>query len=152
MTVTDPVVDKHFRRFLIVDNGRPVAEGVQFQDEHAATREEPGKGRRTSLWESVDAIRGNVQYATSFLHWVDEADHDYHLIDGRFRRFVVQRDIDETGVSGTGLVVEGVQFEDGRVAFRWCAQPARSSGEFDCIETMMGIHGHDGKTRAVWID
>jgi len=148
----DIVVDKHFRRFLIVNNGRPIAEGVQFQDERAATREEPGPGRRTSMWDSVDDIRDNFQYATSYLHWVDEPDNELHLIDGRFRRFIVQRDIDETGVSGTGQVVEGVQFEDGRVAFRWCANPERSIGSFDSIEGMMKIHGHDGKTRVVWVD
>lgn len=152
--MTDPVVDQHFRRFLIVYTGRPVAEGVQFQDGRAATREEPGRGRRTSLWDSVDEIQGNVQYCTSFLHWVDgpDAGPDIHLIDGRFRRFVVQRDEDETGVSGTGQVVEGVQFEDGRVAFRWCVKPERSTGSFDTIEGMMEIHGHDGKTHVVWVD
>ena len=141
-----------FRRFLVVKDGRPIAEGVQFQDGHGATREEPGKGRRTSLWDSTHDILDNVQYCTSFLHWVDESDSDLHLVDGRFRRFVVQRDIDETGVSGTGQVVEGVQFEDGYVAFRWCANLTRSSGHFSSIEEMMDIHGHDGKTRAVWVD
>jgi len=150
--MTDVVVDKHFRRFLIVDNGRPVAEGVQFQDERAASRKEPGKGRHTILWDSVDDIRDNVQYATSFLHWVDGADNDLHLIDGRFRRFVIERDVDETGVSGTGRVVEGVQFEDGRIAYRWCVHPERSTGEFDSIERFMRIHGHDGKTRVEWVD
>lgn len=147
-------VEKDFRRFLVVKDGRPVAEGVQFQDGHGATREEPGKGRRTSLWESIDDIRDNVQYCTSFIHWVDEGEEasERYLIDGRFRRFVVQRDIDETGVSGTGQVVEGVQFEDGYVAFRWCVKPVRSSGHFSSIEEMMDIHGHDGKTRAVWVD
>lgn len=150
--MTDVATAKDFRRFLIVNNGRPVAEGVQFQDKRAATREEPGKGRRTSLWDSVDDIFDNVQYATSFLHWIDDADNDLHLIDGRFRRFILQRDIDETGVSGTGAVVEGVQFEDGRVAYRWCVHPERSTGEFDSIERLMRIHGHDGKTRVEWID
>lgn len=151
--MTDPVpTDKHFRRFLVVTNGRPVAEGVQFQDERAATRDLPGPGRHTALWDSVDDIRENMQYCTSRLYWVDDADNDLHLIDAMFRRFVIQRDIDETGVSGTGQVVEGVQFEDGRVAFRWCANPARSTGSFDTLEEMMGIHGHDGKTRAVWAD
>lgn len=150
--MTDVVVDKHFRRFLIVDNGRPVAEGVQFQDEYAATREEPGKGRRTSFWDSVDDILDNRQYAGCFIHWVDGSDSDLHLIDMRFQRFVIQRDVDETGVSGTGLVVEGVRFEDGRVAFRWCVNPERSDCQHHSVEAMMRIHGHDGKTRVVWVD
>lgn len=150
--MTDVVADKHFRRFLVVNNGRPIAEGVQFQDERAASRDEPGKGRHTHLWDSIDDIRDNVQYATSSIHWVDGADHDYYLIDGRFRRFVVQRDVDETGVSGTGRVVEGVQFEDGRIAYRWCVKPARSTGSFDSIEEMLEIHGHDGNTRVEWVD
>jgi hypothetical protein len=70
----------------------------------------------------------------------------------RFRRFIVQRDVDETGVSGTGAVVEGARFEDGRVAYRWCVHPARSTGSFDSIEEMMEIHGHNGNTRVEWLD
>ena len=35
------------------------------------------------------------------------------------RAFVLQRNEDETGVSGTGIVAEGVEFSDGTVALRW---------------------------------
>lgn len=70
----------------------------------------------------------------------------------QFKRFHLQRDFDETGVSGTGTVAEGVQFQDGRIAMRWCVNPARSTTAYDTIEHVETIHGHNGKTHVVWLD
>lgn len=68
-----------------------------------------------------------------------------------FRRFVLMRDEDETGLSGTGLVAFGVQFPDGTVATRWNASVAQTC-VWSCIEDVIRIHGHKGKTRVEWID
>ena len=35
------------------------------------------------------------------------------------RLFKLQRKVDCSGVSGTGVVAEGVEFDDGQVALRW---------------------------------
>jgi len=35
------------------------------------------------------------------------------------RRFHLRRIEDESGVSGTGIVTEGIQFSDGTCAMRW---------------------------------
>lgn len=67
------------------------------------------------------------------------------------RRFVLQRDEDETGISGTGIVVEGVEFSDGRVAYRWMSEH-RTDQLADSMEKVEIVHGHNGKTRIVWID
>lgn len=67
------------------------------------------------------------------------------------RRFRLQRDTDVTGVSGTGAVAEGVQFSDGTVAMRWLTAH-RSTVLWDSIEEAEKVHGHDGKTRVVWLD
>lgn len=67
------------------------------------------------------------------------------------RRFVLQRDIDVSGVSGTGVVAEGVQFSDGRVATRWRGTVAQTC-VWDRIEDLVAIHGHGGATRVVWVD
>lgn len=64
------------------------------------------------------------------------------------RPFELHRDEDETGVSGTGIVAEGVVFADGRVVLRWKTATA-STTLFDSVEQMMKVHGHDGKTRLV---
>jgi hypothetical protein len=44
------------------------------------------------------------------------------LSDPGPRPFVLRRLVDETGVSGTGVVAEGVEFSDGTVALRWLSQ------------------------------
>jgi hypothetical protein len=68
------------------------------------------------------------------------------------RRFVLHRDEDETGISGTGRVAEGVEFSDGRVALRWCAGEHRSTVTWDTVRDIEAIHGHGGLTRIVWVD
>lgn len=68
-----------------------------------------------------------------------------------FRRFELHRDTDITGVSGAGVIVEGVRFSDGRCAYRWLTATATTTMA-DSIDDVMIIHGHDGATRLVWID
>jgi hypothetical protein len=78
--------------------------------------------------------------------------HDVEEAHFEFRRFHLYRHADETGVSGTGIVAEGVQFQDGVVSMRWCVKPARSTTSYDNVPDVTTIHGHDGKTEIVWID
>jgi len=68
------------------------------------------------------------------------------------RGFLLQRDEDETGVSGTGCVAEGVLFSDGMVALRWVVGEHRSTVIWQSMEAVETIHGHNGKTRVVWLD
>jgi hypothetical protein len=62
--------------------------------------------------------------------------------------FHFYRTQDHSGVSGTGAVVEGVQFTNGWCALRWVT--AHSSICFyRSIEDVKAIHGHGGKTEIV---
>lgn len=58
---------------------------------------------------------------------------------------------DESGVSGTGVVAEGVQFADGSAALRW-KTAYRSTAVYASMDDVQRIHGHGGKTRIVWCD
>lgn len=69
------------------------------------------------------------------------------------RRFELHRDVDETGVSGTGVIAEGVQFSDGCVALRWLSDwPTSVVFHERGMEAVEAVHGHGGKTRVVWLD
>lgn len=69
------------------------------------------------------------------------------------RAFILQRDIDETGVSGTGVVAEGVEFTDGTVALRWISDWPTSVVFHDRgIAAVEAVHGHGGKTRIIWAE
>lgn len=70
------------------------------------------------------------------------------------KRFELHRDEDVTGVSGTGIVAEGVWFEKGDVAVvRWTSEwPTSVVWHERGRESVETIHGHNGKTRIVWID
>lgn len=69
------------------------------------------------------------------------------------RRFELHRDEDPTGVSGTGVVAEGVSFEDGPVVVRWLSAFPTSVVFHDRgVESLIAVHGHGGRTRIVWLD
>jgi hypothetical protein len=66
------------------------------------------------------------------------------------RTFVLQWNEDETGISGTGVVAEGVEWADGRVSVRWIVGEHRSTVAWESIESVEAIHGHGGKTELVF--
>lgn len=69
------------------------------------------------------------------------------------RRFKLQRDEDVTGFSGTGVVADGVEFSPGGVAVvRWRGEWASTVIHERGVASVEAIHGHDGRTRVVWID
>jgi hypothetical protein len=55
---------------------------------------------------------------------------------------------DESGVSGTGLVAQGVVFDDGTTVVKWLTEGS-SINIYHSKETMERIHGHGGKTKIV---
>lgn len=67
------------------------------------------------------------------------------------RRFYLDRIEDPSGVSGTGVVAEGVQLSDGRVVLRWLTALS-SVAIYESIEEVVAIHGHQGGTVVTWID
>jgi hypothetical protein len=64
------------------------------------------------------------------------------------KQFYLQRNEDESGVSGTGIVAEGVIFTDGKCAMRWLTDIA-STAVYNSIQDITYIHGHNGKTKVV---
>lgn len=69
------------------------------------------------------------------------------------RRFELHRDQDVSGVSGTGVVAEGVEFSDGPCVVRWIVGDHRSTVVWQGgVEAVEAIHGHSGATRLVWVD
>ena len=69
----------------------------------------------------------------------------------KMRRFVVVRREDETGISGTGIVAEGVVFWDGTCVIKWTTDTS-SLGIYKSHVEMIHLHGHGGKTFIKWID
>jgi hypothetical protein len=61
------------------------------------------------------------------------------------RIFRLNRLRDDTGISGTGIIAEGVQFSDGRCVLRFITAH-RSIAIYDSMADLQAIHGHGGKT------
>lgn len=66
------------------------------------------------------------------------------------RTFVLYRTEDESGVSGTGIVAQGVRFADGTAAMRWVSEH-RSTAVYESMESLEAIHGHGGRTVVRWL-
>lgn len=67
------------------------------------------------------------------------------------RRFMLWRREDVTGVSGTGVVAEGVIFTDGSVVVRWRGETKTTTVHAD-MASVATVHLHGGKTRVLWCD
>lgn len=67
------------------------------------------------------------------------------------RRFQLVRDVDVSGVSGTGHVCDGVQFASGTVVIHWNGEHP-SVVVWNSLDDAMAVHGHHGTTRVEWID
>jgi hypothetical protein len=61
------------------------------------------------------------------------------------RTFKLVRNEDQTGVSGTGVVAEGVVFSHGEVVLSWLTKH-RSIGVYPTLDELINIHGHEGRT------
>lgn len=66
------------------------------------------------------------------------------------RLFHLYRQVDETGVSGTGVVAQGVEFDDGTIAMRWLSKHT-STAVYDGVDDVEVVHGHNGATQIVWL-
>jgi hypothetical protein len=65
------------------------------------------------------------------------------------RRFTLHRNEDQGGVSGTGIVAEGVQFTSGKCVLSWLTEFS-SIAIYDNMATLEAIHGHGGRTEVHW--
>ena len=62
--------------------------------------------------------------------------------------FYLERDVDPSGISGTGRIAHGILFDDGRVAMRWMTDH-RSTALYESLYDVYKIHAHGGQTRLV---
>ena len=68
----------------------------------------------------------------------------------KIKIFYLKRGDDVSGVSGTGIVADGVVFPDGTTVLRW-RTAGGSTGIYDSLESVEKIHGHNGKTKIIMV-
>jgi hypothetical protein len=71
--------------------------------------------------------------------------------DHNAKRFQLVRNVDVTGVSGTGVVADGVLWPDGTVTIRWRGDRP-STVNWGHLDHAVAVHGHGGQTRIAWLD
>ncbi len=69
------------------------------------------------------------------------------------RRFYILRHQDISGIAGTGRIVEGVIFPNGRIYLQWRG-PVASFVEFDDFAQFAHVYLHEGHgcNSVVWVD
>ena len=70
----------------------------------------------------------------------------------RPRCFQLVRHTDVSGVSGTGVVAEGVEWSDGTVTLRWGGRFPTTTVWQDGVDAIVAVHGHDGASTIRWLD
>lgn len=67
------------------------------------------------------------------------------------RTFRLVRKEDVSGISGTGVIAEGVEWTSGKVSICWLGTFS-STAQFDNLHQLEHIHGHEGRTYVEWCD
>ncbi len=67
------------------------------------------------------------------------------------RRFVLRRHQDDSGISGVGVVAEGVVFSDRSAVLHWLTATA-CVAVYRSLADLLAIHGHGGRTVVEWVD
>lgn len=60
--------------------------------------------------------------------------------------FQLNREVDISGVSGTGVVAQGVRFDNGKVAVTFISGPVSSVIVYDSFHDALQVHAHGGHT------
>ncbi len=67
------------------------------------------------------------------------------------RPFHLYRHEDVSGISGVGVIAEGVQFEDGVVVIHWRGD-VRSTAVYNNVAELTKVHGHEGRTEVRFVE
>jgi hypothetical protein len=70
----------------------------------------------------------------------------------RARVFVLVRDRDPSGVSGTGVVAEAVAWSDGSASLRWSGQFPSVVFWAGGVDHVQAVHGHAGATSVRFVE
>ncbi len=109
---------------------------------------------RSAVHQYVVSVRDeDAAFSDDLLSWLAGAPlpgFNEHMPNSR--RFVLDRESDETGVSGTGVVADAVEFDSGWVVLSWRADDGTGVGVYPDTRAVERIHGHDGKTIVRWSD
>lgn len=100
-----------------------------------------------SRFQTIDNGGGNGKHRTTVVPAVTAFENTpLHV-----RRFVLVRHADVSGVSGVGIVAEGVRFTSGQVVLQWRREPG-ALAVFAGVGDLLRVHGHAGSTEIRWID
>ncbi len=70
-------------------------------------------------------------------------------VESSMKTFKMQRIEDVSGVSGIGIVAEGVIFTNGKCVITWFGNIS-SVVVYDSFEECEQIHGHEGRTKFIF--
>ncbi|MGV4321187.1 hypothetical protein [Bacillus mojavensis] len=109
---------------------------------------------KITLLEWTSAIKtmsfyDNVEQVNEFVCGNDKDTRMVHLKSSskdRMKEYYLQRNEDFSGVSGTGIVAEGVILPSGKCVHEWSQSYVTSHNIYPNIQSVQHIHGHEGRT------
>lgn len=135
-------------QFKIIDkNDEILAQGVVFES-HAAILEWTSSVKTLSFYDNVEQVKEFVcggEKGTKFVS-VKKA------IKERLREYYLQRNEDFSGVSGTGIVAQGIILPSGKCVHEWSNSYVQSMNIYPNIKAVEHIHGHEGRTIVKFVE
>ncbi len=64
----------------------------------------------------------------------------------KIKEFYLERNVDVSGTSGTGVVARGVQLPSGKCVLEWLTFHS-SVAMYQTLDDIVHIHGHNGATK-----
>ena len=107
-------------------------------------------------WNCMDEFERETQHSaysklTKIVSAMEARKYQIGALRRGMRSFILARNEDETGVSGTGVVAHGIKWLNGEMVLHW---PSRggTTAFYKSADQLEAIHGHGGKTVIEWID
>jgi hypothetical protein len=121
-----------------------------------ATKDHPGQSgalrrKNGKNGEGGEATRSSSRREAAQERTKEDQEQESQAVRSGMRLFQLHRTEDESGVSGTGIVAEGVEYSCGWVCIVWLTK-LRSLGFYENLKELEAIHGHQGKTKVVFLD
>ncbi len=118
----------------------------QFTQERIITFKERFREKKSA---SIDLELAQAQYflQESLRQAVEQSTLE---MEEHCRPFYLLRQEDTSGVSGLGIVADGVTFPDGVTVLHWRADGG-STTFYASLEGLESVHGHSGRTKIIFI-
>jgi len=136
------------KQFKIIDrDDKILAKGITLKS-NITLLEWSSAIKTLSFYDNIEQVKEFVCNSAKSVRLVETKANSKE----RLREYYLQRNEDFSGVSGTGIVAEGVIMPSGKCIHEWSQSYVTSHNIYPNIQSVQHIHGHEGRTIVKFYD